>query len=694
MLDMASTAGKTAALLQFLKHTATLRRKRIPAYEAGDKVLWLADLPRDLPQTWKDACGSAFVADNPADIPDLWLEVRKKRRPTLSALPRELEDWVPRKLQDRPGEYLDKTIDQLLDLLNPQITIFVEKRIPDPDARPVEGGTLVEKVPEVRRLEDYPNVLDAWLEYLEEQWEPWAQETRRWQELQRIYEHVDFIHRRIEEAEEHYELLLAVGLLQWRDSTGSSVKRHLLAAPAEINLDAGRGVLTVGPAASFEKFRIELDMLELQDRPRLEGTDLEDLLEELDVRAWDKASVAEILRIIANKTSADAQVSEDTWAPLERADETLRVIYAPALVLRERRPTAYEELISRFLKASEGESALSTTAPWERFVSEGVPSSDPADRGPDTNFGLNDAGGRLYFPLPTNEEQRRIAERLRTRPYVLVKGPPGTGKSHTIANLICHLLATGERVLVTAHAPKALTVLRDLLPSDIRNLCVTAFGSTREDHRLLEDSVRGILSRRNEWNEEGWAQGEIDQLETELRQLEDESAEVDRQLRECREAETHTHPLPGGYQGTAAQIARQVEKEREAYGWFPELPDDRNRCPLQPDDIDLLADVHVTLTEERLNELRLDIGTFSLPDPREFAQAIEKLNTAEGAAQAARAGLSAEKLGATQQFSEPDLEACRTFLNQLLRLTKYSDNSPGPCYCLRHGKSSRSQTRL
>lgn len=442
---MTSTAGKTVALLQFLKEIANLRRKRISTYGTGDKLLWLADLPRDLPQNWKDAYRSVFVSDNPDDFPDLWLEVRKKRKPTLAALPKELQDWVPRKFQDNPDEYVDKTIGQLINLLNPQITIVVEKKVANPYANLGEDDTLVEKVPEVRLLEEYPKVQDTWLKYLDNQWKPWAQEMRLWKQVQDVYENVDFMRRRIEEAEERYELLLAVGFLQWRDSSGTTVKRHLLTAPAEVSLDAARGILTVGPAASFERFRIELDMLELQDRPRLEGTDLEGRLEELDVRVWDKTRVAEILRIIANKTNADAQVSEDTWTPLERADETFRVTYAPALVLRERRPTAYEELTSRFLKASGTELGFSTTAPWERFVSEGELLSDLTDRGPDANFGLNnnDVEGRLYFPLQTNDEQRRIAERLRTRPYVLVKGPPGTGKSHTIANLICHLLARG-----------------------------------------------------------------------------------------------------------------------------------------------------------------------------------------------------------------------------------------------------------
>lgn len=657
--------NKTKALLSFLKETAKIRQTRISAYGEADKVLWFGDLPRDLPQTWRDACKSVFVADSPAEIPDLWLEVRKKRKPPFPPLPEDLQDWVPQEFQNHPDDYISKEPDELLDLLNQQITVLVEKRLPDPDAPPQETRTLVGKTAEVRRLKDYPQVEDAWLEYLENQWEPWAQETRRWQKLQRIYEDVDYMRRRIEEAEERYELLLAVGLLQWRDSTGATVKRHLLTAPAEISLDAGRGVLTVSPAASFEKFRVELDMLTPQDRPRLEGTDLEDRLEELDIRAWDKPRVAEILRIIANKSSPEAQVDEEAWRPLERADETFRVLYAPALVLRERRPTAYEELISRSLDDFEGKSIPSTTTPWERFVGEGEPLGSPGVDSPTADFDSNSAGTRFFFPLPTNDEQRRIAERLRARPYVLVKGPPGTGKSHTIANLICHLLATGERILVTAHAPKALMVLRDLLPSDIRNLCVTALGSSREDHRLLEDSVRGILSRKNEWKGDEWAAGEIDRLEKGLRQFEDESAEVDRQLREHREAETHSHTLWGRYQGTVAQIARQVEKEIEAYGWFPKLPDDQNRCPLQPEEIAFLADVHAALTEEHLNELQLEIGAFSLPDPGEFTQAIEKLTAAERAAEAAQAALPEECLGTLQQFSEANLDACNTFLKKL-----------------------------
>lgn len=655
-----STSGKkTTALLKFLRDAASLRRKRATTYGENDKVLWFHELPRDLPRGWKDACRSAFFADNPEHIADLWLEIRKKPKPAFPSLPPELRDWVSEDFQRQPDGYIDKEPAQLFDLLKRRITVVEQRRVAGEDAQS-EFVSCAERVVVARRLEDYPGVMHAWREYLERQWKPWAEQMRWWRQVQEIYKTVDFMYRRLEEAEERYELVLAVGLLQWRDSSGVTVKRHLLTGAAEITLDASRGIFTVGPATSFAGFRVEPDMLELRDQPRLAGTGLESKLEELD--AWDKTAVSEILRIIAYKASANAEVSDD-WAPLSRADDTFRILYAPALVLRERRPTAFEELVGRFLGNFENGPKVPIPAPWNRLVSEGesvesaAEFADPAD--------VISLDTRLYFPLPTNDEQRRIAECLRKRPYVLVKGPPGTGKSHTIANLICHLLATGERVLVTAQAAKALTVLRGLLPGDIANLCVTALGSSREDQRLLEESVRGILAQRNEWKGAEWALAEIGRLEEELGQLEGELAKVNRELRQLREAETHRQLLPGGYEGTAAQIAKQIEGKRQTYSWFPELADDQQRCPLGAEELEFLAEVDAGLTPARWNELSLEIGTFALPSPSEFEAAVEKWNEAQTAARAAQAGVSEERLRLLRTVPDASLQACRAFLTGL-----------------------------
>src|SRR5262249_22691576 len=56
---------------------------------------------------------------------------------------------------------------------------------------------------------------------------------------------------------------------------------------------------------------------------------------------------------------------------------------------------------------------------------------------------LGEAEANVLLSKPANPEQIRIAQQLERHGGVLVQGPPGTGKTHTIGNLIGHLLAQG-----------------------------------------------------------------------------------------------------------------------------------------------------------------------------------------------------------------------------------------------------------
>ena len=171
----------------------------------------------------------------------------------------------------------------------------------------------------------------------------------------------------------------------------------------------------------------------------------------------------------------------------------------------------------------------------------------------------------LFFPKPSNEEQRRIVEKLKTSNGVLVQGPPGTGKSHTIANLICHLLATGQSTLITAKAPRALHVLEGLIPENLRELCINLLGTGVEELRSLETSVSGILRRSEEWDE-ATAEQEKKRLEEHLKTLRGELVRINRQLRDIRESETRVREDVGGgkYRGTAARIAETVNRDKKS----------------------------------------------------------------------------------------------------------------------------------
>jgi len=633
--------AKGKALLSFLKEAATIRRPRMPRYSSEDRVLWFSDIPRD-----SQEIRSPFLVSPPDDSSDFWLEVKKTPPPARKPIPQALADWMRPEDLDSPHEEPE---------LKKEITVLVEREVPDPDAPPEAPRTIKETVEEIRRLQDHPEIDDAWVEYFVNHWEPWAEMMRRWYKVYQVYEDVDFMRRRLEEAEERYELFLGVGLLQWRDSTGETIERHLLTGSAEIVFDASRGLITVVPAASFEIFKPELDMLELTDQPRLEGSNVQEELEELDTRAWDTKKVGKILREIANRARGDSQVDEEAFEPARAADGTFRVFFAPALILRERRLSAFEEVATRLLNNFD-ELTGDTSWPWRKFLAEGqpLPEDDHAPGDPEKELSF----GHEYFPLPTNAEQRQIIQRLQSSAGVVVKGPPGTGKSHTIANLICHLLATGEKILITAQAPKALSVLRDMLPRELRDLCLISLGSSREDQRQLESGVRTIIGKKNRWDqgEREQADKRIDDLEKDLQLLKEDLSKVERQLRESRETETFSHILPGGYEGTAAQIARRLDEERERFGWLPETLRDKPPFPFNQPEVQLLAEMHAKLTPDFENELQGLAGDFSLPSTEEFRRLVDDLKAAEDHYSQAQDKAEPRKFSLIQTSPKEDLE--------------------------------------
>ncbi len=66
-------------------------------------------------------------------------------------------------------------------------------------------------------------------------------------------------------------------------------------------------------------------------------------------------------------------------------------------------------------------------------------------------------------PVPADSSQlEAVAEAEGRRTFVL-EGPPGTGKSQTITNLLAHSLANGKRVLFVAEKRAALDVVKDRL---------------------------------------------------------------------------------------------------------------------------------------------------------------------------------------------------------------------------------------
>ena len=74
-----------------------------------------------------------------------------------------------------------------------------------------------------------------------------------------------------------------------------------------------------------------------------------------------------------------------------------------------------------------------------------------------------------------------LAEVLKGSKNIILHGAPGTGKTHTIANLVGDFLAKGKSVLVTSYTKKALSVLKDKLPKNMQSLCVSVLDDSNEE---------------------------------------------------------------------------------------------------------------------------------------------------------------------------------------------------------------------
>lgn len=85
------------------------------------------------------------------------------------------------------------------------------------------------------------------------------------------------------------------------------------------------------------------------------------------------------------------------------------------------------------------------------------------DRDMSINEPSEDNGSQeLFFPFPYDNSQLQVLGKLGNRAAV-VEGPPGTGKSQTIANILVHLAATGKKVLFVSQKDQAIRGVKDKL---------------------------------------------------------------------------------------------------------------------------------------------------------------------------------------------------------------------------------------
>lgn len=104
--------------------------------------------------------------------------------------------------------------------------------------------------------------------------------------------------------------------------------------------------------------------------------------------------------------------------------------------------------------------------------------------------------GKLFTPLPVDSSQLAAVIASANGHNFVLDGPPGTGKSQTIANMIAHNLALGRRVLFVAEKMAALNVVkRRLDEKDIGEFCLELHSSKTSKAEVLKQLERAWDTR-------------------------------------------------------------------------------------------------------------------------------------------------------------------------------------------------------
>jgi very-short-patch-repair endonuclease len=272
-------------------------------------------------------------------------------------------------------------------------------------------------------------------------------------------------------------LFLALGFLNWTrdDKAGQKFKAPLILIPVSLHRKSARSGFTVCLH---------------EDEPRLNPTLIEMLRQDLNLNLGiidgdlprDDAGldIARIWKIVSH-----AVRDIKGW---EVSDEAVLASFSFAkylmwVDLAQRTEQLRQSAVVRHLIDTPRE-------PYPSTVAFPIAKQLDADFGPETTF----------CPLPADSSQlSAVMAGAKGKDFVLI-GPPGTGKSQTIANLIAQCLAEGKRILFVSEKIAALDVVyRRLREVGLGEFCL-------ELHSSKARKLDVITQLQKAWD----AQGDVD----------------------------------------------------------------------------------------------------------------------------------------------------------------------------------------
>jgi hypothetical protein len=269
---------------------------------------------------------------------------------------------------------------------------------------------------------------------------------------------------------ENLQLYLYIGVLRY-----GNLSFPLFYVPVDVRAmpDGGGYNLTLINHLYANKRAIDFVLQELGARQKREWlSPIKERITYLKPEQNLADAARQLFRQIANAMDLAGQIELESGKVLEKSNTNVLLSTALHLAVFDRADEAllndYEEMIAQARKDDEGVVGL-----FEGIV-QGVLLENPKSlhEAVEAEWDALPVVDRVVIdsPVPLNEEQIKILAAIRNPEgkIIVVEGPPGTGKSHTITAIAADCALTGRSCLILSDKTEALNVVQSKL-SDAMN---------------------------------------------------------------------------------------------------------------------------------------------------------------------------------------------------------------------------------
>jgi len=417
----------------------------------------------------------------------------------------------------------------------------------------------------------------------------WIEEQKKIEVVRNLFDTLYNKYLVLDRDSDTLELVVANGLVK---VPNEDIYYPILLKKVNLSIDTEKNIISITDASDndFITQELYLNFLAEVENINLDKVFyLEDKIVENNIHPISKNdTIKDFFREFIHNLNPRAQFIEDL--DKKNKESVITIEWKPILFIRKK-DDGKVEAINNIIKDIENGGEI------PEYLSElvGVIGSDKRAVEPIPD---------ILFTKETNNEQIEIIKSLYSHRAVVVQGPPGTGKTHTIANLLGHFLAEGKNVLITSQTKKALDVLKEKIPTDIQDLCISMLDDDSSD---LGNSVESISEKLGYLNLET-LKNEYEEIENQRNELKEDIKNIKRKIFNIKYQESH--PIIYNNESiTLREAGEFLRKNQRELDRIPGIVSSGVTCPINNENLAFLKSGYkksVSREEEKEIELGLN----------------------------------------------------------------------------------------